>query len=390
MDKVFLVSLLIFAVAAIPPEANQPFPELVGNLSYPYETHLITTQDGYINTYFRIQAKNTQIRSGLPVVYVQHGVADSSDNWVVNNESLAPGFILANNGFDVWLGNTRGNRYSQGHVGVNGSDPNSTYWDFSWQEMSLYDIPAAFEYISNQTGQVVNYIGHSQGTTIMFAALSRRDPTVLKYLGKFLAAGPVAYVSHSTSKLIRVTADTNIGKWFYKKNFKKILFTTPLELEAMELTCQDADIVCKTVLKDIGDFNTTVDNTKRMDIFVGHYPAGASVQTMYYWNQLFDSDEFVMFNYGEQGNLQHYNQTTPPFYNLSQVNVPVYLFAGYYDELADPTDVEILKSQLTGSPLVELNTYPYGHASFFWALNTYWIYDAINTINASDNLDILV
>jgi len=110
---------------------------------------------------------------------------DSGDDWIINEEHLAPGLLLANSGYDVWIGNTRGNRYSQSHA-TYGDRPSSSspYWDFSWQEISQYDLPAAFEYIANVTGkQTIHYVGHSQGTAIMFAALSRRDPTILKYLG---------------------------------------------------------------------------------------------------------------------------------------------------------------------------------------------------------------
>jgi len=49
------------------------------------------------------------------------------------------------------------------------------YWQFSWQQMAEYDLPAAFAYISNYTNQKVNYIGHSQGTTQMFAALASEN-----------------------------------------------------------------------------------------------------------------------------------------------------------------------------------------------------------------------
>jgi len=59
-----------------------------------------------------------------------------------------------------------------------------------------------------------------------------------------------------------------------------------------------------------------------------------------------------MYDYGKKGNQQHYGQDVPPEYDLGQVNVPVYLHSGVYDELADPADVMLLHSKLTGSPNV--------------------------------------
>jgi esterase/lipase superfamily enzyme len=38
--------------------------------------------------------------------------------------------------------------------------------------MAQYDLPAAFEYIARSTNKKIHYIGHSQGTMIMFAALA--------------------------------------------------------------------------------------------------------------------------------------------------------------------------------------------------------------------------
>lgn len=47
------------------------------------------------------------------------------------------------------------------------------FWAFSWDEMAALDLPASIDYILAATGaSSLGYVGHSQGTTIGFAALS--------------------------------------------------------------------------------------------------------------------------------------------------------------------------------------------------------------------------
>lgn len=81
---------------------------------------------------------------------------------ITNSEELSLAYTLANKGYDVWLGNNRGNKHSKEHTNL---DVHSEeFWDFSFQEFAEYDLPAAFEYIGELTGRKINYIGHSQGT----------------------------------------------------------------------------------------------------------------------------------------------------------------------------------------------------------------------------------
>ena len=56
-------------------------------------------------------------------------------------------------GYDVWLGNTRGNRYSHGHVSLDPAVDKAEYWDYDWHEAGLYDVPAEIEFILDYTGR---------------------------------------------------------------------------------------------------------------------------------------------------------------------------------------------------------------------------------------------
>ncbi|KHJ93476.1 hypothetical protein OESDEN_06610 [Oesophagostomum dentatum] len=66
----------------------------------------------------------------------------------------------------------------------------------TWQEISSLDLPASVDYVLKNTGQSgLYYIGHSQGTVVMFAKLAE-DPDFSNKIRQFHALAPVATVSH--------------------------------------------------------------------------------------------------------------------------------------------------------------------------------------------------
>ncbi len=79
----------------------------------------------------------------------------------MNNPTEGLPFILADAGYDVWLGNNRGNGYSMSNKYYNQND--DEFWDFSWDDMALYDLPSQIGYVLKLTGRSqLSYIGHSE------------------------------------------------------------------------------------------------------------------------------------------------------------------------------------------------------------------------------------
>ena len=81
---------------------------------------------------------------------MQHGILDSANSWVMHYADVAPAFVAARNGYDVWLGNSRGNTYSRKHVSLNPDKHHDkkAFWSFDWEQMGKYDLPAAFDYVT--------------------------------------------------------------------------------------------------------------------------------------------------------------------------------------------------------------------------------------------------
>ena len=71
------------------------------------------------------------------------------------------------------------------------------------------------KYINDLTGKKIHYVGHSQGTLVMFIALSSQNREVQDRLASFAALGPVVYVNHMESKLMNTLSGRILPKVLY-------------------------------------------------------------------------------------------------------------------------------------------------------------------------------
>ena len=79
------------------------------SLGVKLEQHSYLTEDGYINTVFRIPPA---LSDPIGVVVYQHGLFDACETVIAQGEKSL-GIKLVKAGYELWLNNHRGNRFSR-------------------------------------------------------------------------------------------------------------------------------------------------------------------------------------------------------------------------------------------------------------------------------------
>jgi pimeloyl-ACP methyl ester carboxylesterase len=147
--------------------------ELVTSAGYSGETHGVKTEDGYLLKVHRVLPKINGISTRKRPVFLMHGILATAADFLVTGPGIAMAFLLADNGYDVWLGNARGSQHCPKHQ--NFSSDSKEFWAFSWHEIGFYDLPAMIDYMLAETKAAQTfYVGHSQGTTSLLVLLSTR------------------------------------------------------------------------------------------------------------------------------------------------------------------------------------------------------------------------
>ena len=131
-------------------------------------------------------------------------------------------------GYDVWLGNTRGNTYSKNHTYLDTCSSCPEFWSFGFDDSGEKDYSRTIDYILEITGQEkVHFVGHSMGTTQMMVRfleininnnvqcpsiftwnqfqvlLSERPEYNDKIHGAYLLAPPI-YMTHASNLIFQL------------------------------------------------------------------------------------------------------------------------------------------------------------------------------------------
>jgi len=64
----------------------------------------------------------------------------------------------------------------------------------------------------------------------MFQALAAEEPTIMKYLKRFIAVAPIASIAQQNSVLLSIYNDIGMDKYYEKKNEFEIFTSAPSQI----------------------------------------------------------------------------------------------------------------------------------------------------------------
>ena len=264
-------------------------------------------------------------------------------------------------------------KHSELKEGIDGWE--KEFWDFSWDEMAQYDLPAEINHILDTSGASdLSYIGHSQGTTQAFAAFSLPEfSEMAEKVRVHIALAPVAFVGNTESILFQAAGhldvignlaqipDVNVfGNNFLGagagSDFIKSL--VPSLCSVFLGNCDTEESAGTEAHESL--FNTGMMgslfglpdmkhlNQSRIPVYLAHIPEGTSVKNLIHWSQAVRSNAFREFDDGQEGG--------PADYDLLNYKVPTVLVSGRKDPIANRKDIQKLVRWLAQNPGVLVRT----------------------------------
>lgn len=313
----------------------------------------------------RVSSRTGEIKEERgPPVLLQHGLFMAGDAWFLDSAEQSLGFILADYGFDVWVGNVRGTRWSHGHISL--SEKDKEFWDWSWQELALYDLTDMISYVNLITNAKVFVVGHSQGTIMSLVAFTQPDIEDMVEAAALLC--PISYLEYITSPFVLRMVNMHLDQMILAMGIHQLNFRSDWGVNLMDSIC-DGHLDCNDLLTSITGKNCCFNNS-RVDFYLEYEPHPSSSKNLRHLFQMIRKGTFSKYDYGFFKNMKLYGQSKPPEFDLGHIpkSLPLWMAYGGNDNLADVTDLQHTLKELPSNPeLLYLESY--GHVDFILSID---------------------
>ncbi|KAK1229129.1 hypothetical protein PQX77_007799 [Marasmius sp. AFHP31] len=316
------------------------FGELCSLYGYTPEEHVVLTKDGYLLGLHRLPAKKGEenchpgTSTGKPVVYLHHGLLMNSEVWVcLTDEERSLPFVLVEQGFDVWLGNNRGNKYSKKSIYHGPNTPE--FWDFSIDDFAWHDIPDSIQYILDITkAPKVSYVGFSQGTAQAFAALSIH-PQLNEKVNVFIALAPALSPAGLAASIVDGLMKSSPTLMFLFFGRKSILSSATM-WQSILYPPLFAKVIDSSLTWMFNWQGKNIAGTQKIAAYA-HLYSFASVKSVVHWFQIMRNGAFLMYDDDVMSPVIRTSVSSyrPARFPTKNIVTPIVLLYGDSDSLVD-------------------------------------------------------
>ncbi len=212
------------------------------------------------------------------------------------------------------------------------------------------------------------YVGHSEGTMQAFIGFAGKE--LASKVDVFVALSPVAYIGNISSIFLQIIAKLHVETIFELFGANRFLPSQTELSKLMPDICHIRPQLCENVMCALMGCDKSDWNQTRFDVYMSLVPSGTSVKNIAHFAQLVRSATYRQYDYGHDGNMKQYGRPEPPAFDISHLKVPVAMFTGGKDDLADPDDVDRLLAVLPPKLVLKVHSEAsYSHLDPVWGLS---------------------
>ncbi|XP_050517064.1 lipase 3-like isoform X3 [Diabrotica virgifera virgifera] len=341
MMKFYIVLGILFLVETVTswklkayPYADLNFEQKVAHDGYPLEQYQVRTKDNYYLTIFRIPygKRSTNSTQRSPVLLIP-GMGASVDMFVLLGPGKALAYFLADSGYDVWLLNGRGCWKSQRHKFYN-LNKHRQYWKYSFHEIAIHDLAKNIDFVLDKTKQKPFLIGHSQGNTCMFVLLAMK-PEYNDKIKMGVAYGPSYKIVVDNVIVTFIIYSVEMIEKLYAFLGADELSLIPDFMAIFRILCKEQTFfitLCYLGLHVVGTHPSELIDKELMPVIIGAVPRQSAMQ-MFHYLQIAKRGIFAQYNYGPKRNMQRYNSSIPPIYDINKITACTAIFYAEKDDI---------------------------------------------------------
>ena len=319
---------------------------------------------------WRIHREDCDFSHPYPVL-LMHGLLDCSVSWFMHadkNRTLP--YMLAQQGYDVWLGNNRGNRISEEGSGRNEKE-------YCLDHLVEHDQPALINKVLSETGkEKIIYVGHSQGSTQFLLGMGVHNHMADK-IATFVGLGTVLSMEHlEAHPVMELLSKFYLVELAHLLGFKRLLRVPRALTQAAGTMMYNCKVHCglmnKLVQMLCGSSENVPDHL--FGAIIAQEPGGASSSNTLQWIECYRTGQMRRLCLGKSRNKKVYGCEEAPAYcldHLSELPFETHIFRGLRDSVMSDGDFKGMMRRFKAGRGKSYELPLYNHLDYLWGKNAH-------------------